>query len=34
MLGNRLMLVLTCATAGISTEAFGQFAPLNPEVFA
>lgn len=28
------MLVLTCATAGISAEAFGQFAPPNPEVFA
>jgi hypothetical protein len=34
MFGNRLMLVLTCVTAGISTEAFGQFVPPDPEVFA
>lgn len=28
------MLMLACATAGFGTEALGQFAPPNPEVFA
>lgn len=34
MLKARLMLAVTCAAAFGSTTAFGQFAPLNPEVFA
>lgn len=31
---NLLLLVLTLAAASVSTEAFAQFAPPNPEMFA